>query len=463
MTFIDDMVGNWQNGVKNIGNGIAQGFTHALPYGVSGANSLDDFGNKFGQGLTHMLPLQSGSADVAPVSNAGPTTPTPAPTPAPDPAASQPPVSQAMMNAFMQQMSTHAMDPNLVNQTMAMIQGVKPPDYLAQTKTAYQGLLDQLNGTKNDVNHRYDQVGTDMGDLYKINQNAAGLGNNNILQSIAQNEGNAIQGNAQNNMNALANLKNSELATRAAVAQQGGMPQAAGDYQHTDPADVASAGTLANAQQAATNAQAQATQGTQLNNEMAAALGNQGNIMHQQLENNRLGYNASMGKYQADLANQEATREMEAQKQMYQDLMARVQAGYGISKDQAALDIQKMQGLVGNKGFMSALQDLGTYNLDNAKAAAQMGGAGNIAPSQAALNAYPQFASAYNNALANGMGLVAGTKPTYADLYKTMKSDPSLANVDANSLANFAQMATNPKALGTGSTIDDLLMSLRGQ
>jgi len=120
MTFIDDMVGNWQNGVKNIGNGIAQGFTHALPYGVSGANSLDDFGNKFGQGLTHMLPLQSGSADVAPVSNAGPTTPTPAPTPAPDPAASQPPVSQAMMNAFMQQMSTHAMDPNLVNQTMAI-------------------------------------------------------------------------------------------------------------------------------------------------------------------------------------------------------------------------------------------------------------------------------------------------------------------------------------------------------
>lgn len=369
-------------------------------------------------------------------------------------------LNSAVIDAVMRGISTPAIDPNIMSQAFNGLGNIQHPDYLGLTKDAFAKMQDQVKNMQDTINGGYNQVGTDMGDLYKANQQAATLGNNNILQQIGQAQGAAQQGSAANNVNALANLKNSELATRAAVAQQGGMPQAQGDYMRTDPSDVQAAGMLANAQQSANNANGAALDRTNMNNEMANALGNQGAIMHQQLENNRMGYNSSVGKYMTDLTNQEAQREMDASKQNYADQMQQVMARYGMAKDSADLNIKKVGAFVGSRGLPAMLQDIGIGNMDNAKAQATMDQAGNVDPARTALAAYPQFANAYNTALANGMGLVSGTKPTYADVYKAMANDPSVSG-NGNDLINFAQMVTSPKALSDGSSSSpyDLLMS----
>jgi hypothetical protein len=370
-----------------------------------------------------------------------------------------------MIDAFTHMLNTPAIDPNIINQTFAQMNGIQHPNYLQLAQDAYAKDLGSINQGMNQVHGQYNQVGTDMKDMYNTNANVSRLGNNNILQQVANNEGNAVQGGARANVAALAQLKNAELAQRAAVAQRGGMPMAAGD-QKTDPADVAVAGTLQNAQQQAENAQAAATQGTNLNNEMATAIGTQGIAANTQLQNQRTSYDESMNKYKADLANQEATREMEAQKQNYADAMARIQAGYGMAKDSAQANTDRFAALVGNKGLMSALSDVGTYNLDQGKALQAQAAAGtaNVDPASTALHSYPQFATAYNNALMGQLQVTPGTKPTYADIVKAMSQDPSIKgnpNINGNDLINFAQMATANKAQADPN-IDMLLAMQNG-
>ena len=452
---------------------IGQGFAD-IPkvIGNSAAGKfLGDAGNYIGKTFSNdfqhpwAMPGTSGngggSADIGSTPSDGP--PVGSTLPAGWQGTQQPGIAQTMMDSFVHQANSPAMDPALVQQTMQSLQGVKLPDYLQQSKDAYNNVLNQLHGISDNVNSRYDQVGQNVGDIYNTDQNAMTMGANNILTKLAQGEGDAIQGGAQNNMAALANLKNAELAQRAAVAQKGGVAMAAGDMK-TDPADVAATGTLANAQQSAENARAAATQQTNMNNEMASALGNQNAMMQAQLGNNRLSYNASMGKYQADLANQEATREIEAQKQMYQDALARTQAMYGISKDQASLNIQKNQALYGNKGFLGdGLTAAGTYGLDQAKAnqAMQAAGASNVAPDVTALQAYPQFQQEYLKAMQN-MQLTPGAKPTAQDLIQYGLKDMQGQSPDQlQQWAQFAQMASSPKALSDPNL--DTYLALQNQ
>lgn len=380
-----------------------------------------------------------------------------------DPQPTQQPLSEAMINSFQHMLNTPAIDPALIQQAFTGMQNLKMPDYLKIAQDAYGKQLGGINQGINDIHGRYDQVGTDMHDMYNTNANVSRLGNNNILQQVAAKEGNAVQDNARGNVAALAQLKNAELAQRTAVAQRGGMGLAQSDMK-TDPADVAVAGTLQNAQQQANNAQAAATQNTNLNNEMANAIGTQGIAANSQLQNQRTSYDESMNKYKGDLANQEATREMEAQKQMHADQMGLIQARYGMAKDSAQANTDRFAALVGNKGFMSGLTDVGAYNLDQGKAlqAQAASGAANVDPAATALHAYPQLATAYNNALAKTLQLTPGTKPTADDLYRAMANDPSIQGVQGNDLVNFAQMATANKAMNDPNTDYMLAMQNAG-
>lgn len=460
MGFLEDMMGNIGQANQGLSRNITQGLSDF-------GNSMGQYGKSMDQGIgtpgtngsSPSDPYSNygmGSADSGPMQSTGSSTPTntgSAPfnwqagqqslTPmTPDP----PSQSQAFIDAFMNAVKTPAMRQDYVQQAFDNLKNIQPVNYLKNTQDAYKSMLDQLQSGQDQVHGRYDQVGTDMRDLYNTNANVSKLGNNNILQQVAQAQGKTIQDNAQGNVKALADLKNAELAQRAAIAQKAGTAQAAGDYQISDPSASVVSGTLQNAQQGASNALAQATQNTNLNNQMANAINTQGIAADSQLQNQRTNYDQSLNKYRADMANQEATREMEAQKQMYADQMARAQAGYGISKDQATMDIEKFKALVGNKGFMSALPDIGSYNLDQSKAMAQGMNPGNIPPDQSAMAAYPQFQQEYLKAIQNGMGLPAGTKPTANDFMHYGMNDTSFGG-NPSDWAKFAQMATAQKAM----------------
>lgn len=466
MGFIEDF-NNWANPINKGVNNFFDSLGTAAGSGPDSAQNQDDSALRSAYNM-------GGGSDIGVQQQASATSPVPAMNPSASTANSSganamgggmsPSLNSSVINAVMNGISTPAIDPRIMSDAFNGLKAIQRPDYLAQTKDAFQRMQQQVQGMQQQMNQGYNQVGTDMGDLYAQNQKVAQLGNNNILQQMAQGQGQAQQGSAANNVNALANLKNSELATRAAVAGAAGIPQAQGDYMRTDPSDVAATGMLANAQQGARNANEAALDRTNMNNEMANALGNQGAIMHQQLENNRLGYNSSVGKYMTDLTNQEAQREMDAAKQNYSDEMQMRSLMYNMAKDSSDQNIKKIAAIVGSRGLPAMLQDIGIANMDNAKAATTGMQAGNVDPARTALSAYPQFAGAYNKALANGMGLVAGTKPTYADVYKAMYNDPSVSG-NGNDLINFAQMVTSPKALADPSIspYDQLMSNFQGQ
>lgn len=483
---IGNNVGNFFNGgADNIANGMGKiaGSLGSINY--SGPTSQDPLGS-----LNYQAP-DWGSADVgsgAPANgNAGQLGALPSVERGPSggsglvdtsstgpnatgPSGTDPSQGQTLLSKMMGMLEQPALG---TDQLSKALQGmsVDKLDYLKLAQQNYQNILNQIGGVQQGVNNRYDQVATDMNDLYNQDSAMAKLGGNNVLTSIAGNQGQAIQNNAANAANTLANLKNSQLAQRAQIAAQAGQNPAnapQGDAWRIDPNEVAVQGIVQNAQQAANNANAAAADRTQLNNDMADALKAQGLSMGQQLQNEKMGYNASMGKYLADLANQESTRELDAVKQNRADQLAILNAQIGLQEQQATLENSRLTSLLGNHGFPDLFQTLGTYGLDQAKAAQALAAVSGGSPIASAIQNAGQYGTtlqdAYNRALINGMNLTPGQKPTYEDVYRGMNNaGVDLSGIPQNIMDGFVQQATAAKPTGSSDVTDLMNQILSNQ
>ena len=421
--------------------------------------------------------MGGGSADL------GTGAAAPAPTPSPIPAASNTPAGLAPTSSTgsdpnaspylssttaggntstgpdWNAMAANLMQPQDISPLMNAYQQmqIQQPDLLALSQQNYTAARNALLQNQDNVNHQYSQVGDNLNGLYTTDSNAARLGGNNILQHIANDQNTAVQGTANNAVQSLAALRNAELANR------GG---ATGDWV-SDPVAAATAGVVSNAQQAANNAQAQAVQNTNMNNEMADAMKTQGNTAIGQLENGRLSYNASIGNQLSQLANQEASREMQAQEQNYTNKLNLLSGMSNLMNTQYNDLTNRIGATAGNRG----IPEFATASASDTTAAAKMlqtlQAATGQDPFQSAVARAGQYGPAIQQELSaayqNGMGLPPGTKATFGDLYHWMSNNNS-QNIPDNVLMQAAQDADASKALPSGlldlSALNDAVNNL---
>lgn len=460
MGFFDDIGKNIGDFGKNLGNffgsmggmGVDPGSASQMAPSIAAGSA--DIGSGGGGGVPVSMPS---SSSLGQYGNYGGTGSNPYGDSAMSPASSNS-GSDGGLNQNIMALAGQLMQGPDYSSVINALGNFKTPSYADLAHQNYAQTVAAAQQNQANVNARYGQVGQMLADLYGANSTAASLGDNNVLQAIARDEGSALQDTANSQATTLSNMKNAQLAERANLLERGGLNPAdaasLGDFQKIDPSQVAEQNAVNQAASRAANAQSAAADRTQLNNEMARALQNQGNIAQGQLQNQNLAYNTSVGKYLTDLASQENQLEMQAHQQDYQNALNRLMAGVNMQNQMYNDLTQRIGAVSGNRGLPEFMQ----ANAQNTSATAnllkalQAQGANGVDPFQSAVQragAYgPQVQQELTGALGS-MQLTPGTKPTFADLYQWMSRNNS-QNIPADILYQAAQDATASKALPSG-------------